>query len=264
MAALTKRTIALLLCITALTSFGAAFAAPVADYDPYPARPGEPASEAEASPGQPLKDLIIGIDPGHQLKADSGQELISPDDEKTTKDRMTRGCTGVRSGVNEYDVNLAVSLKLMSLLQKAGATVVMTRTKNDVSISNRERAEMMNDAGADFWIRIHCNSSTSKLTEGALVIAPSRQMAIGAQSEALGKAVLDEFCAATGAAKRSVLYSAGQTGFNWSESPVVTVEMGYLSNPREDTRLCRASYQDACAAGIYNGIIKYLNGEDGQ
>ena len=123
---------------------------------------------------------------------------------------------------------------------------------------------MMNDARVDFWIRIHCNSSTSKLTEGALVIAPSKQMAIGAQSEALGKALLDEFCAATGAINRSVIYSASQTGFNWSDSPVVTVEMGYLSNPQEDTKLCRASYQDACAAGIYNGIIKYMNGRDEQ
>lgn len=177
---------------------------------------------------------------------------------------MTRGCTGVRSGVNEYDVNLAVSEKLMALLQDAGATVVMTRTKNDVSVSNKERAEMMNDARVDFWIRIHCNSSTSKLTEGALVIAPSKQMTIGAQSEALGKALLDEFCAATGAINRSVIYSASQTGFNWSDSPVVTIEMGYLSNPQEDTKLCRASYQDACAAGIYNGIIKYMNGRDEQ
>ena len=153
---------------------------------------------------------------------------------------------------------------LVALLQDAGATVVMTRTKNDVSVSNKERAEMMNDARVDFWIRIHCNSSTSKLTEGALVIAPSKQMTIGAQSEALGKALLDEFCAATGAINRSVIYSASQTGFNWSDSPVVTIEMGYLSNPQEDTKLCRASYQDACAAGIYNGIIKYMNGRDEQ
>lgn len=266
MKALTKRTIALLLCITALMSFSAAFAVPVMGHDPYPVKPGgnTPIPQATDTPEQPLKDVIIGIDPGHQLKADNGQEQISPNDEKTTKDRMTRGCTGVRSGVNEYDVNLAVSVKLMALLQDAGATVVMTRTKNDVSVSNKERAEMMNDAKVDFWIRIHCNSSTSKLTEGALVIAPSKQMAIGAQSDALGKALLDEFCAATGAINRSVIYSASQTGFNWSDSPVVTIEMGYLSNPQEDTKLCRASYQDACAAGIYNGIIEYMNGRDEQ
>ena len=105
-------------------------------HDPYPVKPGgnTPIPQATDTPEQPLKDVIIGIDPGHQLKADSGQEQISPNDEKTTKDRMTRGCTGVRSGVNEYDVNLAVSVKLMALLQDAGATVVMTRTKNDVSV----------------------------------------------------------------------------------------------------------------------------------
>ena len=264
MTALTKRTIALLLCGMALMSFGAVFAAPVTGSNARSENVDMTVSQAVDTPEQPLRDVIIGIDPGPQLKADNGQEQISPDDEKTTKDRMTRGGTGVRSGINEYEVDLAVSAKLMPLLQNAGATVVMTRTKNDVSLSNRERAEMMNDAEVDFWIRIHCNSSTSKLTEGALVIAPSKQMTIGAQSEALGKILLDEFCAATGAVNRSVIYSDSQTGFNWSDSPVVTIEMGYLSNPQEDTKLCRASYQDACAEGIYNGIIKYVNGRDGQ
>ena len=107
MKALTKRTIALLLCIMALISFSAAFAVPVTGRAAYPARQAEgtPAPQAADTPEQPLKDVIIGIDPGHQFKADSGQEQISPNDEKTTKDRMTRGCTGVRSGVNEYDVN---------------------------------------------------------------------------------------------------------------------------------------------------------------
>ncbi len=243
-----KRTTVLLLCIWALVCFSAAFAAPV--------------SGAE-QPG-PLSGVIIGIDPGHQLKADGGQEQVSPGDETTTKDRMSRGGVGVRTGVNEYAINLAVSAKLASLLQNAGATVVMTRTTNDVSISNRERAELMNEAGVDLWVRIHCNSSVSKRIKGALMIAPKKEAPIGEESDSLAQAVLNGFCAATGAQSRGTVYSANQTGFNWSISPVVTIEMGYLTNPEEDTRLCRASYQDKCAAGIFEGITEYLEGRDEQ
>ena len=50
-----------------------------------------------------------------------------------------------------------------------------------------------------------------------------------------------------------------QTGFNWSERPVVAVEMGMLSNPQEDIRLNRDSYQTSCAIGLFNGILTYFD-----
>lgn len=209
-----------------------------------------------------MTGLIIGIDPGHQLEGDSEQEPVSPDDDKITKDRMSPGAFGVRSGTAEYDINLAVSLKLAELLKAAGATVVMTRNSNDVNISNIERAQLMNEAKVDLWIRIHCNSSYYQSTNGALIIAPGTDMEIHDNSVALAKQVLTGFCAVTGASCKGVSYSSDQTGFNWSNSPVVTIEMGYLSNPSEDVLLCRDSYQNSCAEGIFAGIAAYCAEED--
>lgn len=212
------------------------------DFDPY-----------ECS----LEGVTIGIDPGHQLEADTGQEPISPDNDEITKDRMSPGATGIRTGMAEYAINLIVAEKLSELLQAIGADVVMTRSTNDVKLSNIERAQLMNDAEVNFWIRIHCNRSNYQSVSGALIIAPGLDMSIHDSSAELGKQVLAGFCAATGAKCRGVSYTSTQTGFNWSNSPVVTIEMGYLSNPGEDVRLGRESYQNSCAEGIFSGIAAY-------
>lgn len=206
----------------------------------------------------PLKGYKIGIDAGHQKKADNKLEPIAPDSPRT-KERMTPGCVGVKTGTNEYEITLIVANKLKKQLESAGAEVVMTRTKNDVSLSNIDRAKKMNKEDVDFWVRIHCDSSSDRAANGAHIIVPAKSSAPGIYVESLelGKKLLTAFCLATEAKQNAVLVKNDQTGMNWSDAPVATLEMGYLSNPNEDTLLNRDSYQNACAKGAYNGILSY-------
>lgn len=208
----------------------------------------------------PLEGLTIGIDPGHQAQADNGLEPVAPDSEHT-KARMSAGCSGAKTGTAEHEIDLAVAKLLEAMLTENGATVIMTRTDADADISNAERAGMMNDAGVDIWIRIHCNYSQRSSVRGALTISPSEKAApgIAADSASLAECVLDAYCDATGARRLGSKMTATQTGFNWSASPVVCIELGYLSNAAEDLRLNRRSYQTACADGICDGIIAYFS-----
>ena len=208
----------------------------------------------------PLAGYIIGIDAGHQLTPDNRLEPIAPDS-AYTRAKMSAGATGVRTDAPEYRIALQVAVKLETLLKSSGATVVMTRTSNDVSLSNIDRAVMMNESAVDFWIRIHCNYSVySRALSGAYALTPSRLYSpdICDASFLLGDFVLNSFCDATGAKNHSVRQTALQTGFNWSNSPVVTVEMGYLSNAADDLKLNRNSYQNKCAEGMYSGILAYI------
>ncbi len=269
MTAFVKKMLAIMIVASALLQCSAAFAAP-GEFIPEDILAKRAASRFNADMndtdfdpyGYSMENIVIGIDPGHQRTADPGQEPISPYSDKKTKDRMSPGAYGVRSGVAEYEINLAVSLKLAEYLKAAGAAVVMSRSSNDVNISNIERAQLMNEAEVDLWIRIHCNSSQYQYTKGALIIAPGNDMAIHYSSVELAKAVLTSFCAATDADCKGVSYTYTQTGFNWSNSAVVTIEMGYLSNPCEDVLLSRESYQSICAQGIFEGIAAYCAKED--
>ena len=119
-----------------------------------------------------LSGLVIGIDPGHQFKADDALEPIAPDSTKT-KERQSAGSRGIRTGVFEHTINLLIADKLAGILRQAGAEVVLTRTDAYVSLSNSERALMMNDANVDFWIRLHCESSQDCNTSGCTILVPA-------------------------------------------------------------------------------------------
>ncbi len=206
-----------------------------------------------------LAGRVIGLDPGHQETADSGLEQMAPYSRRT-KERQSSGGTGVKTGVPEHKINLLIAMKLRDLLEAEGATVVMTRETSDVSLSNIERAMRMNEANVDIWIRLHCASASSARQSGASVLVPSRTYgtAIYKDSLRLGQCVYDSFGKATESPMLALRALMDQTGFNWSESPVIAVEMGLLSNPQEDIRLNRDSYQTSCALGVFNGVLDYF------
>jgi len=216
-------------------------------------------AEKENDPELSLKGKIIGIDAGHQQIADQTLEPVAPATIRT-KPKMSEGGIGVKTGVAEYEVNLQIAKKLQVLLEQAGATVVMSRTENDVSLSNIERAQTMNENRVDCWIRIHCNYSANRNLSGISVLTPdeSANASVCEKSFALGDSVLKETARSTNAKQIGVFPKTEQTGFNWSRYPVIAVELGFLSNPTEDVRLNRPSYQSDCARGILHGIAAYF------
>ena len=112
---------------------------------------------------------VIAIDPGHQIKGDSSKEPIGPGATET-KAKVTGGATGVATKQTEYELNLKVALLLQKKLQEKGYTVVMTRTSHNVNISNRERADIANNANAAAFIRIHANSLNNSSVKGILTM----------------------------------------------------------------------------------------------
>lgn len=226
-----------------------------------PAKDTQPsAPPVNNASGTPLSGLVIGIDPGHQAHSNSDQEPVAPGSSETKK-KVSSGTQGRDTGVAEYKVNLQVGLKLKKLLTDLGATVVMTRETHDVDISNKERAEMMNAAGADLVVRIHCNGNNDESKHGAFVLIPSNDCtaSINDASKKAGRCIIDAFCAATGAKNLALQPRSDQTGFNWSTVPVCNIEMGHMTNKEEDNLLVSDDYQNLCAQGIANGIADYFS-----
>lgn len=223
----------------------------------------EPAPSEEPEP-EPLEDtgFVVCVNPGHQRSADTSQEPIGPGSSET-KYKVTGGTSSVNYGTPESEVTLAVGLKLRDELETRGVTVVMTRTTEDVRISNAERAQVANEAGADLFVSLHCDDTGESSTHGFLTLVPGSNQWTGpilAESQEAGRIIHDTCIAELGAYDRGVIERTDLTGLNWSEVPAIYLEMGLMSNPDEDALLCSDEYQQQLAVAIADGIMKYLEG----
>ncbi|MDO5521016.1 MAG: N-acetylmuramoyl-L-alanine amidase [bacterium] len=207
------------------------------------------------------RQFVVVIDPGHQIKQNSAQEAVAPGSKKTKK-KVSSGTAGTYTGVAEYQVNLEVSLQLRDALEQLGYTVIMTRETNDVDISNIERAEVANKAKADVFIRIHCDGSEDHSVNGIFTICPTKNnpncSGIYKECYALSKCVLDDVIDTTDANSRGIMQTDTMSGINWCQVPVTIIEMGYMSNKKEDNALVSKDYQKKLVEGMSKGIQKYL------
>jgi len=162
-------------------------------------------------------------------------------------------------------VNLQISFKLRDELEARCINVVMTRTTQEVNISNVERAQIANESGAALFIRVHCDAFDNSSARGIHVLYPvdipgwtDDIYTASRRAAQLTQAALVD---ATGAPDRGLDERDDMTGFNWSDIPVIMPELGFMTNPEEDQLLATDSYQQKLASAMADAALRFLQGE---
>lgn len=203
----------------------------------------------------------VAIDAGHQSVGDSSTEPVGPGS-STRKAKVAGGACGVATGVPEYKFTLSMAKKLRKQLIDRGYDVYMIRDKNDVNISNKQRALNANNSGSDIYIRLHGDSIGSSSVTGASALYPSKNNRyvgkLSSKSYKLSKKVLESYCKKTGIRNRGCVVRDDLTGTNWSKIPVTLIEMGFMSNSSEDRKMQQRDFQITMAEGLADGIDAYF------
>lgn len=210
---------------------------------------------------QPKLGKLVVIDAGHQRKGNNEKEPDGPGS-TTLKAKVSSGTKGHFTGIPEYELNLIVAKKLETILKERGYRVIMVRDTHDVDLSNSERAEIANKAGADVFIRIHANAHDNSDVHGAETLCQTKNNPYNAdlyaKSRRLSETVLNALCAECGCKKRSVVETDTMSGINWCRVPVTIVEMGFMTNETEDRLMATEEYRNKLAKGIADGIDAYF------
>ena len=198
------------------------------------------------------------------------------------------------SGLLEKDVVLDIAKRIKKILVKKSIKVIMTRS-SDKFISLKKRTEIACKTKADWFISVHANSSTDSRASGVEVFDLKDMNRFQKNEEArqhnhnlhykilnmdradndLQKIVSDMYYV-----KKQVESSklAEKVSKNLSESlktrcrgekssgffvlrntliPAILVEVGFLSNPREERFLKTRKYRQKIAASIAASIMDY-------
>ena len=154
-------------------------------------------------------------------------------------------------GVQEKDIALTVALKVGALLKDC--EVIYTRTE-DVYVGLSERALIANQAKADLFVSIHCNSAPSTSANGVEVYVHTTRSAASTRA---ANVIYDRLLPASGLCGRGVKAN-DYAVLRETSMPAVLVELGFVSNPNDRAQLVSERWQDKAAEAIVTGIMEVL------
>lgn len=199
------------------------------------------------------------------------------------------------SGSQEKKVVLDIAKRLKRILSRQGIKVTMTRD-TDEFISLKKRTEIASQSKADLFISIHANASTSRSAHGVEVYSlkdlgylerneEQRQVnekhmfknlsmkksdrELGkiisdmlysykqSESKVLGKKMVLKIADFTNAKNRGLKKARFYVLRN-TLIPSVLVEVGFISNPKEERLLKKSAYRQKIAHWLARSILDYV------
>lgn len=164
----------------------------------------------------------------------------------------------------EKNINLAITLKCKTFLEKQNIRVILTRDAdqglyadtdtNKKASDMKKRRLLMEQEEVSLAVSIHQNSYPNEQVFGAQVFYYTNSE----QGKLLANNIQTSLQAVNPENTRQIKPSSDYYILKAANCPVVICECGFLSNPEESAKLNSEEYQDKVAKAIATGILSYL------
>lgn len=211
------------------------------------------------------KPFIVCIDPGHPSETSAGANA---------------------HGLSENRLNWQVANRLAAKLKAKNIAFVLTKTRENQKVTNRQRAEIAN--GANFYktpcsafIRLHCDAGggngfawfyPDRAATKQGVTGPPRTVQVASRNLAHTmnqsmKGVLKNSLRANSIKTDAATFVGGKqggvlTGSIFSRVPTALLEMCYITNKRDAKFIGSAAGQEKMAEALAAGIVAWKNVQD--
>lgn len=219
-------------------------------------------------PPLPLSGIVIALDPGHNGgNAAHSSEISEPVWIGTMWKPCNKVGTSTPGGYSEHAFNFDVALRVKGSLEYFGAKVFMTRTTDTgVGPCIDVRGRFGESVGADITVSIHADGASAS-NHGFFVMKPgnvagwtddiyveSGALAVDIREGLKGAGLtIANYYATNGLKTRTDLGT-----LNWSDVPVVEIELGNMKNATDAARMSSRQGRTQYANGIVYGIRRYL------
>lgn len=164
------------------------------------------------------------------------------------------------NGLREQDIVFRIGIELASLLRQNGNfDVRLSRPTAETQIgtsnasSLRLRVEDANTWGADYFLSLHTNASTSPSATGCEAFAYTAPSV----AFSLGETILVQLARATGLRDRGMQVRSGLYVLRRTAMPAVLIELGFITNASDAALMLNRP--ELFARGIYQGILDYTD-----
>lgn len=194
-------------------------------------------AEAFRASGPALVGKRIVIDPGHG----------GPDSGVVVPDGVLRW--------NEADIVFDLATRLEGRLGAAGMRVHLTRGPSPgAALTDRERAALANDLGADLFISIHLDGHANPAADGAATYHYGSQNGVTSTvGERLAGLVQREIVARTGL-RNCQTHAKTWELLRLTRMPAVRLDAGYLTSPIDRARLTDAFVRERIVEAVMAAV----------
>jgi len=154
-------------------------------------------------------------------------------------------------GFEEKAITETIAKRIKEQNNSADVEIVLIRD-GDISMELKERVSIINNLKPDLVISLHVNSNSNMMANGVQAYVPANEI-FKDKSKAIAEIIIDKIAATGNLVKRNTTEAPFYLLKN-ANCPIMTLEIGFLSNEKDRNYITSTKGQNEIASKILESV----------